>query len=111
MDKNIPVPTVQVIDLKTAIDTKKKCVILDVRTHEEFTRGHVENSINLPVDEIAEKIVSVVPDKSTLIYVYCMSGSRSVVAAEHMKSIGYTNVFDVAHGILAWRISRYPMVV
>jgi rhodanese-related sulfurtransferase len=103
------VPTVTVEALKNAIDAKESMRIIDVRSDSEYTRAHIKNSTNIPVDELAEKIMKACPNKNEKIYVYCMSGSRSIVAVDTMIKLGYTNVFDVSHGLLAWRIQKYPL--
>src|SRR3989344_5028973 len=104
-----PVPEIQPEAVKKAIDENQDFILLDVRTPEEFTRGKLPGSINLPVNDISEKIGSLVPDKSSFVYVYCLSGSRSVSAVNTMLKLGYSNVFDMSHGLLAWRIKGYPV--
>lgn len=104
------VPQLEAKDLYNAINQKEDCVILDVRTNHEFEKGKIEGSINLPVDEVEKKVQNLIPDKNKKIYVYCLSGSRSVFAVDVMTKLGYKNVFDIAHGLLAWRVGRYPTV-
>lgn len=100
---------VEVDVVKQAIDTGDSCVLLDVRTPMEYAKGKLKGSINLPVDQVQEKIESVIPDKSTKVFVYCLSGSRSIFAVDVMGKLGYTNVFNVAHGLLAWRVKQFPV--
>lgn len=107
MDNN---SNVSVEEVKKAIDEKIDCIILDVRTHGEYEKGKITGSINLPVDEVESKVESIISNKSTLIYVYCLSGSRSIIAAEEMKKLGYNNAFNVIRGLLAWRVKGYPVV-
>jgi rhodanese-related sulfurtransferase len=104
------VPTKDVEDVKHAIDTKEKCVILDVRTAGEYSRGKIQGSINLSVEEIESKVKSRLPDTKQKIYVYCLSGARSTVAVEIMRKLGYTNTFHMSHGLLAWRVKYFPVV-
>lgn len=103
------VPTVLVDDVKQAIDDKKDYVLLDVRTPGEISKGKLAGSINIPIDDLATNIESLLPDKNRLTYVYCLSGSRSAHAVQTMVKLGYTNVFHVDHGLLAWRIKQYPV--
>jgi rhodanese-related sulfurtransferase len=105
------VPQVTAELLKEAIDANEKMHVIDVRTSGELARGKIKGCIHIPLDEIRNKIENVIPDKTSKIYVYCLSGSRSVFAVSEMRDMGYTNVFDVASGILAWRIQRYPLEV
>ena len=72
----------------------KDAVLLDVRTREEYVRGHIEGSQNLPLDEI-DKVDSVIKDKSVPLYVHCLSGGRSARAAAYLKAMGYREVHDI----------------
>jgi phage shock protein E len=98
-------------DVKKAMDNKKAIVVLDVRTPGEYSRGKLEGSINLPLNEVQNKITSILPDKNSTVYVYCLSGSRSVYAVDIMVKLGYKNVFNMTSGLLAWRIEKYPVVL
>lgn len=103
------VPQVSAKDLFEAIEKKEDFIILDVRTPGEYEKGKIQNSINLPVDQIQEKIETIIPEKDKKTYVYCLSGSRSVFAVSQMIALGYKNVFDLQNGLLSWRISKYPL--
>lgn len=103
------VPQINVEDVKSSIDTKEKIVLLDVRTPQEYQKAKIAESINIPVDEIEKRVSVVLADKKQKIAVYCLSGSRSVFAVDTMVKLGYTNVFDVANGFLAWRAKQYPL--
>ncbi len=63
-------------------------ILLDVRTREEYQGGHIENSINIPVDQI-RKVKDIVNDTNTPIFIYCLSGSRARTAANKLKKMGY----------------------
>jgi phage shock protein E len=97
-------------EVKKAIDNNEEFVLLDVRTTGEYARGKIAGSINLPVDEVPEKIEKLIPDKDKTIYVYCLSGSRSVFALAIMEKIGYKNIYDMTNGLLAWRAKGYKTV-
>ena len=76
-------------------------VLLDVRTREEYASGHVEGSLNLPLDEI-DRADAVIKDKSAPLYVYCLSGGRSARAAAYLTGKGYREVHDIG-GIGSYR--------
>lgn len=101
---------VQADDLKRKIDSKEKIVIIDVRTPMEVSRGKVEGSINIPLDFFESEIERKVKNKNTEVYLFCLSGSRSIIAAQIMDRKGYKNVFNVLSGLLAWRAKSYPLV-
>jgi len=105
---NKSVPTISADDLKNLIDSKEEITIVDVRTPQELSRGMIEGSINIPLDQIqdAEKFLK---DNNAKLYVYCLSGSRSIVAVDQLIKMGYKNSVHVESGLLAWRI-KYPLV-
>ena len=51
----------------------EKAVLLDVRTKEEYESGHIENSENIPLQQI-QKVLDKITDKNTPLFVYCQSG-------------------------------------
>lgn len=105
---NIKSTLVDVKTLNEALVAKEDCVVLDVRTPEEFERGKILGGINLPVDKVKGNIENIIPNKHKKIFIYCQSGERSAIAAEELISLGYDNVFDVENGILAWKESNFP---
>jgi phage shock protein E len=106
---NVKISNVSAEDVKKAIDEKVDCILLDVRTQEEYSRGKIAGSINIPVDKIESDILSRIPDTSAKIYVYCLSGSRSIHAVQILTNLGYSNVCNVISGLLAWRVKGYPV--
>ncbi len=87
-------------EAKRVIDSTK-CVILDVRTEEEYKQAHIKNSKLLPDFEIKHRATSELPDKDAPILIYCRSGRRSAAAAMMLLNMGYTNVCDFG-GIIEW---------
>jgi rhodanese-related sulfurtransferase len=78
-------------------------IILDCRTKEEFDSGHIEGSINIPLSMITKSEL----DRHNIgrdakIYIICRSGARSLVAAQIIERMGYTEVYNVSGGLLAW---------
>lgn len=80
------------------------CVLLDVRTPEEFKEGHLKGAINIDVKDEAnfmKKALEVLPKNKTVM-VYCRSGRRSANAAGKLAAEGYF-VFNLEGGIIAWK--------
>ncbi|MEK9196045.1 MAG: rhodanese-like domain-containing protein [Patescibacteria group bacterium] len=70
-------------------------IIIDVREPQEYERSHVEGAINIPPLDImngTEKLKDV--PKDTELILYCISGSRSNVSMNILKSMGFTNVVN-----------------
>lgn len=69
--------------------------IIDVRTVAEFSAGHIEGAINIPVDQIGQQASSIKGLKpGSTILVYCRSGRRSAAAAQILQQQGYKRVLD-----------------
>ena len=80
-------------ELKEARKTEG-AVIIDVRSCDEYSQGHIPGAINIPGDEI-DMISNTIPDKSTPVFTYCLRGSRSRNAVKALKAMGYTNVVSM----------------
>lgn len=68
-------------------------LLLDVRTQEEFAAGHLEGAINIPVQQLEERIDEL-PEGRPLV-VYCQSGRRSAKAVELLRANGREAIFDL----------------
>lgn len=86
---------------KELMETEDNYVILDVRTDEEYSEGHIPGAMLIPDYEIEDKAESMLKDKDQLILVYCRSGNRSKGASEALAKLGYTNVVEFG-GISDW---------
>lgn len=64
-----------------------KLSVIDVRTRMEFAGGHVAGSINIPLDELVERIDEI-KVMSEPIVLCCASGGRSGQATNYLKSLG-----------------------
>ena len=69
--------------------------IIDVRTVAEYGEGHVDGAVNLDLEDgtFAAQLAGL--DKNGSYYLYCRSGRRSAIAADMMKSAGFTHVTDL----------------
>lgn len=75
------------------VQTKKaQGIWIDVHTAEEFAAGHIEGAINIPFDQIEQRISEVTSDKNAPINLYCRSGRRSGIALDTLKGLGFTNL-------------------
>ena len=74
-----------------------QAVLVDVRTPEEYSLGHVHGALNIPVDQIGQ--VDLAKDRP--LYLYCHSGARSSMAVSSLKRMGYPHVTNLG-GILSY---------
>ena len=82
--------------------------LIDVRTPDEFSKGHLQNAVNWDWNGNAfdEQISGL--DKTKPVLVYCLSGGRSGAAASHMRNAGFKQVFELSGGIMKWRAANLP---
>lgn len=76
--------------------------LVDVRTPEEYTGGHIANSQNIDYnsptfDSEIEKL-----DKSKPVIIYCKSGGRSAKCAKKLEDAGFVKIYDLNGGISEW---------
>lgn len=76
-------------------------ILVDVRTLEEYEEKRIPGAVLLPVDDISEKAGSVLPDKDSVIIIYCRSGRRTRIALEELINMGYKTIYDLG-GIIDW---------
>jgi len=86
---------------KQMMDSGGPYTLVDVRTADEYQQGHIPGAELIPVDTIAARAGTDLPNKSAVILVYCRSGARAATAARALVSMGYTSVYDLG-GIINW---------
>ena len=105
-DKNIKnesaIKYVSMDEIVQIMKENKDYIILDVRTIEEYSEGHIPNAICIPNETIGEDTISKLPNKEQLILIYCRSGNRSKQAAKKLNKLGYTNLVEFG-GIIDWK--------
>jgi thioredoxin 1 len=84
-------------------------IVLDVRTPQEYSRGHIANStsINVADRSFASKVSLLQKDKP--VYVYCLSGSRSRAAADYLSKNGFKQVYNLQGGLMDWQRNNLPL--
>ena len=83
--------------------------LIDVRSREEYTAGHLAGAVWIPHGEISREIAGVAPDLSIPVYLYCRSGRRSGIAKEALTQKGYVNVYNLGGIGDAARILQLPL--
>ena len=96
-----PAATVTTIDGNKALEMNKSgALLIDVRTPAEVEKGKASPAaINIPLQEMPQRLSEFPKDKDLLIY--CRSGKRSMAASRFLVENGYTRVFNIDGGIMA----------
>lgn len=87
---------------------KGDVVLVDVRSPQEFSEGHIAGAINMPLDSFDPAAVPIVAGKETILY--CRSGKRSAMAAAKMAEAGIAPARYLAGGTLAWTAAGLPLL-
>ncbi|EKX51964.1 hypothetical protein GUITHDRAFT_102576 [Guillardia theta CCMP2712] len=104
---------------KTPAEAKKLCdsegfTYVDVRTNEEFARGHPTDAINIPAFAITgdgpmpmsstflKLIQTNFPNKDEKLVIGCQAGNRSAMACKWLSEAGYTNIVESNKGFSGW---------
>jgi thioredoxin 1 len=101
--------TLPAIEFAAKIKEIPDAVIVDVRTPEEFSNGHLHNAKNFDWqgDQFDKQISSL--DKSKSVFIYCHSGNRSRSAASNMRVSGFKKVYELEGGIIKWEAAHFPV--
>ena len=82
-------------------------VVIDVRTPAEYASGHVPGALNIPFDQISERISKL--DTPHGVALYCMVGPRARKGESALLATGYKSVFHLEGGLAAWQEAGLPV--
>ena len=94
----------------TLLINRDNGVVLDVRTIDEFAKGHIVDAVNIPVSQItANNLSPIEKHKDVPTIVVCESGMRAPAAASALSKAGFTRVFVLRGGLASWRGENLPV--
>lgn len=98
-------------DLHQMIDEEKDFTLIEVLPEERYRHFHLPGAINLPGDQLRQRVTEVVPNRHETIVVYCASPActASDRAAELLTDMGYTDVYDYRGGKEHWKEGHLPV--
>lgn len=104
------VPEMAPVVLKRMIDNEEEFVLLDVRPTIQRAEGEIyaDEMLVIPRTNLEFEILNAVKDRGMTIVVYTRMGARSLLAAESLKKLGYTNVYNLSAGLKGWVRAEYP---
>jgi len=106
---SFPVLTIEADRLKTLLDQGLRLVLVDVRSPEEYQKGHIPGARSLSLDEPAEKFREL-PQTGALIVLYCDCPVEKINPAyQFLRFYGYRQVLVLDGGLAAWTARGYPM--
>jgi rhodanese-related sulfurtransferase len=87
-----------------------KTVILDVRTAEEFTEGHIEGAINISHKQINANLNKIIDLKDQTVVVLCRSGRRALSAENDLRAAGFSDLRHLDGDMNAWQAADLPLI-
>ncbi len=94
----------------TRLINKEDAVVVDVRTREEFRKGHISTSVNLlPADIKANNLGDLTKSKALPVIVVCANGQTARASAEGLSAAGFEQVFTLKEGIAGWSGENLPL--
>jgi rhodanese-related sulfurtransferase len=86
----------------SAMYADKKAVIVDVREDSEWNEQHIPGAIHIPLAQLNERLSELKQYKDSPVITQCKSGGRSAKALDELKSAGFSKVYNMDGGIMAW---------
>jgi rhodanese-related sulfurtransferase len=94
------------LELKTMLANKD---FVFVNVHIPFAGNIANTDLSIPYDEIEQNLAKLPADKKAKIVLYCRSGRMSAIAAESLVKLGYTNLWNLEGGMVAWEQAGYEI--
>ena len=92
------------------LQAREQAVVLDVGAADSFNKGHIAQSINLPLEQIKDKITKLNKYKNKPIIIACENGARSAKAAGILRVNQFDKLYILEGGLTAWRKENLPLV-
>lgn len=111
------VPEITAAEAKQRLDRGEVDLVLDVRELDEWHRGHIPGAVHIPMGLVEDRAdpasSSANPEltraKDARIVVHCAQGVRSLISADSLKKMGYSNVLSMSDGIVGWAKEGLPI--
>jgi rhodanese-related sulfurtransferase len=97
-----PYDTIKAKDLHERLQTEQKPVVIDIRVAQDYQAAHIPGAVNIPQDDIADRIGELPADRDAPIVTVCNIGKFSKHVTLLLKSKGYRNVRSAKGGLDEW---------
>ena len=85
-------------------------LVIDVRTTDDFARGHIVNARNIKLGELEASDKAVKKPKNKVLVTVCENGTDSAKAASALRKAGFENAVNLRTGLAGWRAENLPLV-
>jgi rhodanese-related sulfurtransferase len=84
-------------------------IVIDVRESHEFSAGHIEDARHIPLGKIDDRAYELLESKASPVIVACQSGTRSPQACRKLAALGFSDVYELQGGMVAWEEAKLPV--
>jgi rhodanese-related sulfurtransferase len=92
-----------------ALINHENAIIIDTRGDDEFKQGHILNAVHAPLALLNERMTELQHYRERTVVVYCDSGRQSAHAAATLRSNGFTTLYKLRGGLMAWKSAGLPL--
>ena len=93
----------------TQLINRQDALVLDVRSAEEYAKGHILGARNLPLADLERRSAELDKHKAKPVIVHCENGNRSTSALALLRKHGFASVVNLAGGYAAWQQAGLPV--
>lgn len=104
------VDEITISDVNALLKSNTLPLLIDVREDSEWQQDHLPHAKHLGRGVIERDIETVIPDKNTVMILYCGGGYRSVLAAESLQKMGYGKIYSMRGGYRGWKEAGHALV-
>ena len=93
----------------TLLINRENATVIDIRAKNDFKKGHILGSINIPTNQIKEGAKGLPSDKTAPVILVCHSGMTTATVAQQMHKLGFDNLHRLQGGITSWSNDNLPL--
>jgi rhodanese-related sulfurtransferase len=93
----------------TELLNREEGVVVDIRPMADFSKGHIINAVNIPMNSLKNQMTQLEKHKEKPIIIACRSGAQSAAASKILRGSGFERVYNLKGGILAWQSRNLPV--
>ncbi len=92
----------------TEMINRRDALVVDIRSMNDFAKGHIINALNIPVNDLKKQIGTLDKYRGKPVIVVCRSGNQSQLAVRQLRQAGFDEVYNLAGGMVGWQSANLP---
>lgn len=101
----------KIVSIKEAVIlmNRQPVNLVDVRSFDEYKKGRINNSINIPLDQLADNMDKLKKSPNKTLLLYCQKGFRSAQAVKILTKLGINSAISIEGGLDEWQKENLPI--